>query len=71
MTKRMHPLLGEVDAEKGPTVLDEETSIRPDNIPPAFNSPLIESSPELPPFHKRLKRDLIDLARRILDKLDD
>lgn len=96
--KIIHPLFGEADVRDGPSVLDDEMSVRPDKpIPPAFQSPLIESEPpieaepliELDPFiepepppytpitfrsdsiPKRVKRRLINLARKVLDKLDE
>jgi hypothetical protein len=69
----MHPVLGEIDPDEGPAVLDDDTSIVRKPIPPAFESPLIESKPppNSEPIRKRLKRGLINLARKALDKLDD
>jgi len=77
----IHPILGEVDPDEGPSVLRDEITLTPDKpIPPAFSSPFFESDPlvgkpiiipKREPFRKQLKRRLITLVREALDKIDD
>ena len=72
--KIIHPVLGEVDVRDGPSVLDDEmTVISGKPILSAFESPLIE--PETPrkpdPIPKRVKRRLINIARKVLDRIED
>jgi hypothetical protein len=68
----MHPLLGEVDPVEGPSVLDDESSIKPDKpIPAAFLIPEETLPPsKLETLKKRLMRGLLTTARKALDKLE-
>jgi len=79
--KIIHPVLGEIDPDEGPSVLRDEITLTPDKpIPPAFSSPFIESdpltrkpiiTPKRESFRKQLKRKLINLVRDALDRIDD
>lgn len=87
MPKRMHPVLGEIDSDTGPTVLAGEGTSA-DQITKSIAGQLIETEPETEiihspnpppaprlPVHARAKRrvrnTLIKIAQKIISKLED
>jgi hypothetical protein len=69
--KIIHPVLGEIDPIEGPSVLDDETTVAPEKFPSAFASPLIETKPVVPSFRDQLRRGLIILAKKAIEKLEE
>ena len=83
MPKKMHPVLGEVHDQDGPTSLSEVETTVPAELPASTPAPEPDTeiiySPNPPPAprmpiraraRKTIKNTLIKIARRVISELD-